>query len=238
MRHYFITGTSSGIGKAYAEFILENEADSVVTGISRREGISHPRFNHIALDLGNRESLLNFQFEVNQNATEVVLVNNAGYIGDIKRIGNASNLEILKLVDINVSAVLVLTNKFIQQVNSSLNRIVLNISSGAANYPIDAWTPYCSSKAAIEHFTACVANEQQVINGDLILKSISPGVVNTEMQEEIRKSNHTDFSRHEHFVNLHENGELADPNAIAKKLDYVLNHILTFESNSVSLREI
>ena len=238
-KHYFITGTSSGIGKAYAEFILDNEADSYVVGISRREVISHERYTHIALDLANREAISHFQFDFEEKATELILLNNAGYIGDIKRIGEADTESLFKVIDINVSAVLVLCNSFIKQSkNLTCNKTILNISSGAANYPIDAWAPYCTSKAAIDHLTNCLVHEQDLTGGKIQIKSVSPGVVDTEMQQAIRSSNEKDFSRHNHFVNLHENGELASPKLIAQKLSTVLNNIGDFSSNIISLRDI
>ena len=52
MKHFFITGTSRGIGKALAETLLEND-NNEVTGISRTRSIKHPNYKHITTDLSN-----------------------------------------------------------------------------------------------------------------------------------------------------------------------------------------
>ena len=56
LHHYFITGTSSGIGKAIAEQLIQRE-DHFVTGLSRTCSITHPRYEHFALDLADQKQV-------------------------------------------------------------------------------------------------------------------------------------------------------------------------------------
>jgi NAD(P)-dependent dehydrogenase (short-subunit alcohol dehydrogenase family) len=63
---------------------------------------------------------------------------------------------------------------------------ILTISSGAAHGPVEAWSHYCASKAAVAMLTRCVDLE----SADKGIRAIglSPGTVATEMQREIKAS--------------------------------------------------
>ena len=58
MNYYYITGTSSGLGKALAEIILE-KPENAVFGICRKQNIEHPNYHHFSVDLN--ENLKNLQ---------------------------------------------------------------------------------------------------------------------------------------------------------------------------------
>lgn len=238
MKQYFITGTSSGIGEALANEMLQ-DADNHVTRISRNQTIKHDRYDHISMDLTEIEKLNDFSFPVQSNADRICLVNNAGFLGDIKRVGTASNDAINRTFVLNTISPAILMNIFIGQIQElHTEKIILNISSGAGQYEIDSWASYCGSKAGIDHFSKTVQHEQEVTGGDVKILSIGPGVVDTNMQKEIRGANPDDFSRHGDFVQLKEKGELANPTTVAKKYVYVLNHTHKFDQVVDSLRNI
>lgn len=238
MKQYFITGTSSGIGEALANELLK-DTDNYVTGISRNQTINHDRYEHIKLDLTETEKLNDFSFPIKPNVSTVCLVNNAGYLGDIKRVGTASNDAINRTFVLNTIVPAILMNIFIGQIQKmDAEKTILNVSSGAGQYEIDSWASYCGSKAGIDHFSKTVQHEQEVTGGDVKILSIGPGVVDTNMQREIRGANPDDFSRHGDFVQLKEKGELANPTTVAKKYVYVLNHTHNFDHVVDSLRNI
>lgn len=56
MEHYFITGSSSGIGKAICEQLLKRP-DARIVGIARRKTIDHPHYCHVSLDLSKAEEI-------------------------------------------------------------------------------------------------------------------------------------------------------------------------------------
>ncbi|MAX82432.1 MAG: short-chain dehydrogenase [Crocinitomicaceae bacterium] len=235
---FFITGASSGIGKAVAELALCK--GHVVYGVSRRETIQHENFHQITLDLSDLEALFNWSFpEIKEKVDRIILINNAGLIGDIKRIGEASDQEIAKLFQVNVTAPAILMNKFIGQFKAEKTALtVLNVSSGAAQYPIDAWAPYCGSKAAIDHFSNTVALEQEITNGSVRILSVGPGVVDTAMQETIRTATTQDFSRADHFKELKRNNELISPQQVAEEYMWVIDNPDKIKSVVSSLRDL
>ena len=90
MNYYYITGTSRGIGKALALLLLQ-ENNNYVIGLSRTNTIEHERYEHIDFDLSNFEQVANYGFIDILDAEKVILINNAGMIGDVKHAGNIDN---------------------------------------------------------------------------------------------------------------------------------------------------
>ena len=238
MNYYFITGTSSGIGKALAEILLEDESNFVY-GFSRRRTNQHERFIHIPTDLSSFKHVNAIEFPVPKKPSKVVLINNAGQIGDIKPIGQADNMAIADLYMVNVTAVNILMNNFIKRFASEpTEKIILNVSSGAGKSPIEGWAPYCGSKAAVDLLSLTVFEEQKHAKYPIKIYSVAPGVVDTEMQVEIRNSNEKDFSKHQYFVDLKANNELTSPEEVAKKYIRILNNTQDFKDCIFSLRDL
>ena len=233
MNYYYITGTSRGIGKVFAEHLLENPSNYVI-GISRQRSIEHPNYKHFYLDLTDVNAIKEFKFELHSNPQKIYLINNAGVLGFIKPIGKLDASTIISNYTVNLIAPTVLTNAFIECYNSTdAEKVIVNMSSGAGKNPIDGWAVYCASKAGIDMLSRVVDAEQKVreqhpqdsIHKGFKIFSIAPGVVNTTMQEEIRNANKLDFSRLEDFIGYKENSMLSEPGFVAKKYIDVLGNI-------------
>ena len=63
---------------------------------------------------------------------------------------------------------------------------VVSISSGAGKKPYPGWGAYCTAKAGLDMLTRCVGVEQMNQPHPVEIYSIAPGVVDTDMQREIR----------------------------------------------------
>ena len=238
MNYYFITGTSSGIGKALTEILLQDESNFVY-GYSRRRTNQHERFIHVPTDLSSYKQVSSIEFPVPKNPKKIVLINNAGQIGDIKPIGQANNMAIADLFMVNVTAVNILMNNFIRRFGSEpTQKIILNVSSGAGKNAIEGWAPYCGSKAAVDLMSLTVFEEQKHAKHPVQIYSVAPGVVDTEMQVAIRNSNEDDFSKHQYFVDLKANNELTSPQEVASKYLRILNNTNEFTSCVFSLRDL
>lgn len=211
----FITGISSGIGEALFEALSQNNE---VYGIGR----SNPNkvANFLSLDLKSSKALAEFQFP-SIEADELLLINNAGIIGPVKPIQNQSAVQIEDVYQVNLTAPSQLTQKFIQQFESK-KLTILNISSGAARSIIPSWSTYCASKAGLDAFTLVCQAECVEQDLDVKLYAVAPGVVDTEMQSEIRSKKEEDFSRLSNFISLKENNELVSPQRTANTLIQVL----------------
>ena len=213
----YITGTSSGIGKSLAEKLLAD--GHKIIGLSRQCKLKHKNYKHIYIDLSDIKQTSNFTFDKN-TTNDVILINNAGSLGMIKPIGSLTNKSIISLNNLNIISPELLSNKFIKQFGLlKQNYQIINISSGAGKRPIDAWATYCASKAAIDLFSATIANElKERKKTNWHVFSIAPGVVDTQMQVSIRQAKPKDFLAHQKFVNLKNNNELISPKIVANQI--------------------
>ena len=229
----YITGTSSGIGKALAEKALA--AGHRVVGISRRRNIEHPDYKHTRVDLANLDQYVGLNFDDDRDVDALALVNNAGTLGDVKPVKRLHPEKVAHSYQLNIAAPTILTGLFIDNTDGTpKTRTVLNISSGAGSYPIASWSTYCASKAALDMFTRVLRVDHPAVRSF----SVGPGIVDTEMQGEIRRQPQDDFPDVRRFQDYKEAGELAAPEEVARKLLYILEHPADFEEPCFSLREV
>lgn len=224
MKHFIITGTSSGIGNALANEILKSENVRVI-GISRKNTIQHPYYKHIYADFSENKFVENITFPEINNSDEIYLINNAGVISEIKRIGKISNESIINDFNVNALAPLLLINIFINKYQDlKIKKVILNISSGAGRHTVDAWTSYCSAKAAMDMYSLNISVEQEFIQNEKRFKiySVAPGVVDTQMQNVIRNTRKNDFSELEKFIKLKSDKLLKQPADLAPKILEIL----------------
>ncbi|MEN9445334.1 MAG: hypothetical protein RIS47_2225 [Bacteroidota bacterium] len=226
MHYYYITGASKGIGKALALSILET-TDSYVIGISRSQSIQHERYEHLSVNLLNIADVTAMQFIPLPDAESIQLVNNAGLIGEIKPTGQETEQGIEATYTLNSIVPAILTNRFVAAYqHQNCRKTILNISSGAARHPIASWSAYCASKAALDMQSQVLATEQQRAKHPYPIRSFSvaPGIVDTEMQSQIRNSSISDFPDYPNFVNYHKNLQLSKPDLVAEKLADILHN--------------
>lgn len=226
MNHYYITGSSSGIGKALAEELLKKEGN-VVHGLARSETIEHERYRHTTLDLAWQEAVLNFSFEQHPDDTKrIVLINNAGTLGQMGYLGEMPDGDIAASFNVNLIAPAILLNKFIHQfAQHPAEKVIINITSGAATAAYDGWGVYCSSKAGIDMLTKVAVEERkQRPDGRFHIMAIAPGVVDTQMQNQIRSTGEDKFSRVEKFHQMKSNGQLYKPEDVAKELASIISN--------------
>lgn len=214
----FVTGSSRGIGKSLVEVLIKN--GFFVIGIARHHAINHPSYSHIALDLSNVNLVLEFSFPTYESVEKLVLVNNAATLGHVAHTGNIENNSIPATINVNLTSPLILINKFIRTYHTNnAEKVIINISTGAAFHPVDGWLLYCSSKAGIEMATHVINEDLQVTKTkNFYVFSVLPGIVDTQMQKEIRRVPETNFSRKQEFVEYKQSGQLRDPYEVAEKI--------------------
>lgn len=224
MNYYFITGTSKGLGKAITDFLLKDE-NNFVFGYSRNNTISHKNYYHKLIDLGNLENVKKIQFPDLENAEKIVLINNAGTVGQIEHVGQLSNDEIITCFNINLIAPSIITNNFIKAYQKNVaEKLIVNISSGAGKSTIDGWSIYCATKAGIDMFSQVVADETKIDHSSFTVLSLAPGIIDTEMQTKIRAAHKDGFSNLERFKEYKENGDLASSDETAQKIIHFIEN--------------
>src|SRR5690606_41484248 len=146
------------------------------------------------------------------DAKRYLLINNAGPVDPVSLsdgLFDAAAIE--RAFTLNVVSAMVLSAAFLRSAPTQADRRIVNISSGAGRKPTRGWPVYCATKAALDHYTRVLAEE----NPDLRVASLAPGVVDTAMQERIRGTDRRHFPDLDRFLQLHEQGQLASPQSIA-----------------------
>lgn len=223
MNYFYISGTSKGLGKAIAIELLSNSNNKVI-GFSRTQSLNHPNYEHRFVDLSQVDQVEAFQFSQHDDAKKIVLINNSGRLGMVKPIGNSNYHELEQTLTVNTLAPIILMDKFVAQYQKvSSKKVIVNISSGAGRHPFPSWGMYCASKSALDMYSQVLFTEQNLKseNEKIFVYSVAPGIIDTEMQDEIRAVNPDDFLLHNIFVGYKENEQLWSPQksgSIIKKL--------------------
>lgn len=240
LKYYIITGTSRGLGESLVKRLLHKE--HTIFCISRKqnnelkdyassEGIN---LYYFSCDLQKNEEIEKVMERIFSsidfsNAEGIFLINNAGMIDPIKPMGKANMKEISENIHVNLIAPMILSTYLIRNTSSfETKKVVVNISSGAANRPLHGWSTYSSSKAGLDMFTKSVGLEQESAEHPVTMISFSPGIMDTEMQKTIRSSDKADFTDVGQFIEYNDKGMLRSPDLVAGiLLDLVSNHDLT-----------
>jgi len=229
---YILTGASKGLGEALKNRLLKLPNTRVI-GISRSIIQVENNFIPLQIDLSDTNILIDKLHEIFPfgNYDKVVLINNAGWIGEIAHNGNISPMAIKTIHSVNVIAPAILMNAFMRKYkNNKGAKIVINVSSGAAGKVVDGWSGYSSSKAALNQMTLIAQHESDLNNLRFKLFALSPGIIDTPMQESIRAASENDFSGLSKFKAFKENGDLSTPEEVAEKVLYLINNPLDFDA--------
>ena len=152
-----------------------------------------------AVDVTDRPALARFADAVVDRFGRIDLwVNNAGLLGPIAPLALADGAEVAQAIEVNVVGVANGSSVFAAHVRGRPGRgVLVNISSGAATKAYEGWAAYCASKAAVDQLTRVVALEEA--RHDLSAYSLSPGIVDTDMQTAIRGADPASFPERERF---------------------------------------
>ncbi|WP_026576017.1 (S)-benzoin forming benzil reductase [Bacillus sp. UNC438CL73TsuS30] len=230
MRYAIITGASKGLGEAIAKRLLMEEIAVISVSRTENEEIKQlaaekgSYYKHYSCNLSLEEEvqeifMLITHYIFLKNPEEIFLFNNAGVIEPIHTVGNLDQTPIIRNIDVNLIAPILITNLFLkksQQANTSLQ--VINITSGAAVRSIEGWSVYCSAKAGLNMFTQTVALEQAAAKSAHKIYALSPGIMDTKMQETIRSSSNEAFKELERFKEFKEKSMLLQPEKVANAL--------------------
>lgn len=115
-----------------------------------------------------------------------VLINNAGVIEPISHLADADPDAWGEVIDVNLKGVFNGMHAVLPGMRAAGGGSILTISSGAAHGPVEAWSHYCASKAAVHMLNRCLDKEEA--GHGIRAIGLSPGTVATQMQREIKSS--------------------------------------------------
>jgi benzil reductase ((S)-benzoin forming) len=231
---YILTGASRGMGLAMAQALLHSSntllcisrsTSEVLTAQAKSTGATLVQWSQ-DLALSSRAGARLEQWLREQNGSgfaSAALINNAGVIPRIGPLSDADADDLSRALRVGLEAPMQLTSAFLRATGQwNVPRKVLNISSGLGRRAMAAQAGYCAAKAGIDHFTRCVALDEALKANGARVCSLAPGVIDTDMQSQLRSADVSAFADRAAFVRLKDSGSLATPEHAAKSvLDFL-----------------
>lgn len=207
MKHIIITGASKGLGKAFYDLLRGDGA--YVIGIARSvEKTIDAKSALIPVDLTQSfDPEQSIPWDSLPDASEALLINNAATIEPVGPATNLTEAQMRHAFELNFFAGAKLGSYIAKRY---VRARILHIGTGASSRPVEGWSTYCSSKAAIKMFYEVLAQETGIL-----LNTVDPGVMDTQMQETVRKS---DFPGQKKYEELKERGALESPADVARRI--------------------
>ncbi len=180
---WFITGISSGFGKALAREVIQN-GDFVVGTFRKAEQVE--RFNQdnkglglgLLMDVTDNQAINAAFTRIDQEFGRLdVLVNNAGY-GFAGAIEEANLEEIRAIFEVNVFGALQVTQQALPLMRRQKSGHILQISSGAGFKATAGFGIYNATKFALEGFSEALADEVRPLG--IRVTIVEPGPFRTE----------------------------------------------------------
>ncbi len=219
MRAAIVTGVSRGLGEALAYALLERGYH--VIGIGRSSGArltgAEYRFAELDLALSPRvDAALEAHFAqlAAKRPENVCLINNAAVGTPVGMLGTLDAGEISQSLEVNLAAPIALCNLFCRVfADESIERRIINVSSGAASNAMPGVSNYCIAKAGLEMLTRSLAAERRGDRFNAI--TVRPGVIDTGMQEYMRSRPKEVVPGVAMFEGFHKSGQLVAPDTTA-----------------------
>ncbi len=227
---FIVTGGGSGIGRALAQALALRGKEVLIVGRHEETLLEtaafSPLIQYVCADVSS--TLGRQQLNEHVQPVPVIhgLIHNAGIIEPISPITDISEAAWHACMATNVDAPLFLTRLLIEKLAGSRDKTpgqwekgrVLNISSGAAYFPVEGWAAYCVSKAALSMLTRCWQTESATI----AFASVMPGIIDTQMQAQIRAARHMNPDKIDFFKRLKQESRLLTPETVAAFLCWLL----------------
>lgn len=186
-KNVFITGASSGIGKACAYAFAEQGANIIISArrkeivqeiaadINKKYGI---KTCAIQLDVRNRADVENAVKSLPADFQQIdILINNAGLGRGLNKFFDDNPDGWEEMIDTNIKGLLYVTYAVIQQMVKRESGHIINIGSIAGLEAYPKGSVYCATKAAVESIAKSV--RMDVVDKNIKVSNIDPGMVET-----------------------------------------------------------
>jgi NAD(P)-dependent dehydrogenase (short-subunit alcohol dehydrogenase family) len=188
-----VTGASRGIGAAVAlaaaregyrvaiNYVSDHKAAEKVAAAIEKAG---SQALIVKADVA-REAEINRLFEeIDKKLGRLThLVNNAGIVGRVSRLGAADPAMIRQVIDLNVTGAILVAREAVRRMSTAHGGeggAIVNLSSAAATLGSPGeFTWYAASKGAIDSFTLGLARE--LAKDGVRVNAVSPGLIETDI---------------------------------------------------------
>jgi NADP-dependent 3-hydroxy acid dehydrogenase YdfG len=185
----FITGATSGIGKATAQLFAKNNIRLVLCGRrgDRLEQLKDElsqvtQVTTLKFEVSNREAVFNAIASLPDEFKKIdILINNAGNAHGLSAIQDGDMDDWDAMIDINVKGLLYVSRAILPQMVERNDGFVVNIGSIAGKEVYPNGNVYCASKYAVNALNKAMRIDLNQHN--IRVSAIHPGAVETEFSE-------------------------------------------------------
>ena len=229
MNLYIITGASRGMGLCLAQQLIlpgnsllciSRQTNPMLSELAEQQQVPLAQWMADLQDATQTASELQAWLQPQlAKLDSITLINNAGMIPQIAPLSDVPAADIARALRVGIEAPMLLTAAFLQTTAhfSGLKK-VLNISSGLGRRAMASQSSYCAAKAAMDHFTRCLALEEALKPHGAKVCSLAPGVIDTDMQIQLRSAPSAAFPDQAAFIGMKEQGSLTSPHEAAGRL--------------------
>lgn len=187
----FITGASSGIGKACAEVLASHGVNLVIT--ARRKDRLQELSNRLSSEFGIKATPIPLDVQKHNEVEAVfkdlekeriaidILVNNAGLALSSDKMQDAHVDNWDTMIDTNVKGLLYVTKAALPQMIKSNRGHIVNIGSVAGHGCYVSGNVYCATKHAVRAITQSLRID--LLGTAIRVSEVDPGAVETEFSE-------------------------------------------------------
>lgn len=177
-----VTGASSGIGYQICKYLSENGYDIIAVArdknkLDKLETECTTKVEKYIVDLSKRNEIINFYEQVKEKEVDVV-VNNAGFgaFGNIDTINIETQIQ---MIDVNITALHMLTVLFLRDMKKRDKGYILNIGSIAGFLPGPLMSEYYATKSYVLRLTQGINKELKKEKSKVYIGVCCPGPVKT-----------------------------------------------------------
>ena len=181
----FITGATSGIGKACAEKFAQNNFNIIITG--RRDALLKTvkealekydvEVTTLCFDVQNKEAVFNAVADLGNKINIDILINNAGLALGRDAFDEADITDWETMMNTNVNGLLYMSRALLPFIKKT-NGHIINLGSIAGKEVYENGNVYCASKFAVDAISKSMRID--LLKYNIKVTSINPGAVETE----------------------------------------------------------
>lgn len=229
-----LTGASRGMGAAIAELLLQPGQTLICisrttsAGLAARAAAAGAVLEQWALDLADAAAAARrvedwLAAQPAEKFDSATLINNAAALTRLAPLEEADAGELVRALRVGLEAPLLLTSAFLRATSGWRARRegqckVLNISSGLGRSAMASQAAYCAVKAGLDHFSRSVALDQSHAPHPARIVSLAPGVIDTDMQLQLRSAHPDAFPDVQNFAQLQRGGMLSSAHDAATRV--------------------
>lgn len=235
MKHMIITGTSRGIGESLAKQLIHEDHHLICISRTTNQRIidqakeMNCRLDYFNYDLSNLSGLDRLVEDIfgkiglHSDDDAVYLINNAAMLTPVSPIERIETGKIIENIHLNLLAPMIITSNYLKWTkNRNADKRILNISSASAKYLLPSQGCYSTAKAGLDSFTRSMDLEQKLVKYPAKVAAVYPGMIDTNLQSEIRSVSTDLFPYVNEFIQISEEGKLQTPEYTANKLIEIL----------------